>query len=337
MSNLTNKVKNIFITGGAGYIASHCVVSLVKNGYTPIILDNFSNSQQSVIKKLEIITDKKITFYKVDLKDKKKLRSIFKKHQCYAVIHCAGFKAVGESVQKPIYYFDNNIGSTLSLLECMQEKNVFKLLFSSSAAVYDDKQPLPLKETGKNGNTNSPYGTTKYIIERILIDLAKSDTRWCIRIARYFNAISNHSTGLIRENPNEIPNNLVPYIIKVAQKKLPLVKIFGKNYKTKDGTGVRDYIHVMDLADGHVAMIKKNRLKKGYKIYNFGTGKGSSVLEVIKAFEKQTGISIPYKYTKRRKGDVAISYCSSKKALKELNWKNKYNLDQAMIDIKNIL
>ena len=330
-------MRNIFITGGAGYVGSHCVVSLVNNGYIPIILDNFSNSNQSVIKKLETIINQKIIFYKVDLRDKKKLRSIFKKHQCYAVIHCAGFKAVGESVQKPIYYFDNNIGSTLALLECMQEKRVFKIIFSSSASVYNDKQPLPLKETGKNGDTKNPYGTTKYIIERILIDLAKSDNRWCIRIARYFNAISNHSTGLIRENPKGIPNNLVPYIIKVAQKKLPLVKIFGKNYKTKDGTGVRDYIHVMDLADSHVAMIKKNRLKKGLKIYNLGTGKGSSVLEVIKAFEKQTGISIPYKYTKRRNGDVATSYCSPKKALKELNQKNKYDLDQAMIDIKNIL
>ena len=330
-------MKNIFITGGAGYVGSHCVVSLVKNGYTPIILDNFSNSNQSVIKKLETIINRKIIFYKVDLRDKKKLRSIFKKHQCYAVIHCAGFKAVGESIQKPIYYFDNNIGSTLALVECMQEKRVFKIIFSSSASVYDDKQPLPLKETGKNGDTKNPYATSKYIIERILIDLAKSDNRWCVRIARYFNAISNHSTGLIRENPKGIPNNLVPYIIKVAQKKLPLVKIFGKNYKTKDGTGVRDYIHVMDLADSHVAMIKKNRLKKGFKIYNLGTGKGSSVLEVIKAFEKQTGISISYKYTKRRNGDVATSYCSPKKAFRELNQKNKYNLDQAMIDIKNVL
>ncbi|MDA1284498.1 MAG: UDP-glucose 4-epimerase GalE [Proteobacteria bacterium] len=331
------KLKNVFITGGAGYIGSHCVVSLVKNGYNPLILDNFSTSHQGIVKNLEIITDKKITFYNIDIRNKNKLRSIFKKHSCYAVIHCAGFKSVAESVQKPIHYFDNNIGSTLSLLECMKESNVFKLIFSSSAAVYDDNQSLPLKETAKIGNIKNPYGNTKYIIERILMDLVKSDNRWSIRIARYFNPISNHSSGLIKENPISIPNNLVPCIIKVAQKKIPLLKIFGKNYKTKDGTGIRDYIHVMDLAEGHVAMIKNNRLKKGLKIYNFGTGKGSSVLEVIKLFEKQTGIPISFKFVKRREGDVAASYCSPKKALKQLNWKNKFDLEQAMIDIKKIL
>tara|TARA_B110000483_G_C18148361_1_gene524410 strand:+ start:355 stop:1347 length:993 start_codon:yes stop_codon:yes gene_type:complete len=330
-------VKNFFITGGAGYVGSHCAISLINNGYKPIILDNFSNSYQSTIKNLETITNKKITFYNVDIRDKKKLKSIMKKHSCYAVIHCAGSKSVFESVKKPIDYFDNNIGSTLSLLECMKESNVFKLIFSSSANLYNEKQILPLKETSKIGNTKNPYGNTKYIIERILMDLVKSDNRWSIRIARYFNPISNHSSGLIKENPIGIPNNLVPCIIKVAQKKIPLLKIFGKNYKTKDGTGIRDYIHVMDLAEGHVAMIKNNRLKKGLKIYNFGTGKGSSVLEVIKLFEKQTGIPISFKFTKRREGDVAASYCSPKKALKELNWKNKYDLKQAMMDIKKIL
>ena len=330
-------MKNFFITGGAGYVVSHCAISLINNGYKPIILDNFSNSYQSTIKNLETITNKKITFYNVDIRDKKKLKSIMKKHSCYAVIHCAGSKSVFESVKKPIDYFDNNIGSTLSLLECMKESNVFKLIFSSSANLYNEKQILPLKETSKIGNTKNPYGNTKYIIERILMDLVKSDNRWSIRIARYFNPISNHSSGLIKENPIGIPNNLVPCIIKVAQKKIPLLKIFGKNYKTKDGTGIRDYIHVMDLAEGHVAMIKNNRLKKGLKIYNFGTGKGSSVLEVIKLFEKQTGIPISFKFTKRREGDVAASYCSPKKALKELNWKNKYDLKQAMMDIKKIL
>ena len=330
-------MKIFFITGGAGYVGSHCAISLINNGYKPIILDNFSNSHQSTIKNLETITNKKITFYNVDIRDKKKLKSIMKKHSCYAVIHCAGSKSVFESVKKPIDYFDNNIGSTLSLLECMKESNVFKLIFSSSANLYNEKQILPLKETSKIGNTKNPYGNTKYIIERILMDLVKSDNRWSIRIARYFNPISNHSSGLIKENPIGIPNNLVPCIIKVAQKKIPLLKIFGKNYKTKDGTGIRDYIHVMDLAEGHVAMIKNNRLKKGLKIYNFGTGKGLSVLEVIKSFEKQTGLPISFKFTKRREGDVAASYCSPKKALKELNWKNKYDLKQAMMDIKKIL
>ena len=330
-------MKNIFITGGAGYIGSHCAISLVKNGYNPIILDNFSTSRRNVIKNLEIITDKKITFFNIDVRDKKKLKSIFKKHTCYAVIHCAGFKSVAESIQRPIEYFDNNIGSTISLLECMKENNVFKLIFSSSAAVYNDNQSLPLKETDKTGNIKNPYGNTKYIIEKILMDIAKSDNRWSIRIARYFNPISNHSSGLIKENPKGIPNNLVPCIIKVAQKKVPVLKIFGKNYKTKDGTGVRDYIHVMDLADGHVSMIKNNKLKKGLKIYNFGAGKGSSVLEVIKVFKQQTGIPVSFKFVKRRKGDAAISFCSPKKAFKELNWKCKFDLKQAMMDIKKIL
>ena len=201
-------MKNVFITGGAGYIGSHCAISLFKNGYNPIILDNFSNSRSSVIKNLEIITDKKITFYDVDIRDKKKLISIFKKISCYAVIHCAGLKSVAESIRRPIDYFDNNIGSTLSLLECMRKSNVFKLIFSSSATVYDNNQLLPLKETNKTGNIKNPYGNTKYIIERILMDLVKSDYRWSIRIARYFNPISNHSTGLIMENPKGIPNNL---------------------------------------------------------------------------------------------------------------------------------
>ena len=330
-------MKNVFITGGAGYIGSHCVVSLVKNGYTPIILDNFSNSHQRVIKKLNNITNKKIIFYKVDLRNKKKLRSIFRKHKCHCVIHCAGFKEVGESVGKPVSYFNNNIGSTLSLLECMEENNVFKIIFSSSCTVYNDNQSLPWKENIKTGNTKNPYATSKYIIERMLMDLAKYNRKWSIRIARYFNAVGNHSSGLIKENYKGTPSFLVPYIVKVAKRELPFLKVFGKNYKTKDGTCVRDFVHVMDLADGHVAMLKNIKLKKGLKIYNFGTGKGSSVLEVIKIFEKQTGIPISFKFSKRRKGDAGASYCSSKKASKELNWRPKYSLNQAMTDIKKII
>ena len=330
-------MKNIFVTGGAGYIGSHCVISLIENGFTPIILDNFSNCTTKVINQLKIITGKKIIFYKVDIREKKKLSFIFKKHSCYAVIHCAGFKAVTESIAEPIAYFDNNIGSTLSLLECMKENKVFRIIFSSSATVYNDGQALPFKENSKIGNTKNPYGTTKYINERILKDLANADEKWNITIARYFNPISNHPSGLIKENPKNIPNNLVPCIVQVAQKKLSLLKIFGKDYKTKDGTCIRDYIHVMDLAEGHVAMIKNFKFKNGLNIYNLGTGKGSSVLDVIKAFKKQIGISIPFKYTKRRKGDTEISYCNSKKALKELNWRTKYDLIQAMTDIKKII
>lgn len=330
-------MKNIFITGGAGYIGSHCVVYLSKNGYRPIILDDFSNSHQNVIKKLETIIKKKITYYKIDIRDKKKLTTIFKKHNCYALIHCAGFKSVGESIQKPIKYFNNNIISTISLLECMQENNVFKIVFSSSASVYNDNQPLPLTENSKTGDSKNPYANIKYIIEKILKDLTIFDKRWSVRIARYFNPISNHFSGIIKEDPKGIPNNLVPYIVKVAQKKIKLLKIFGKNYKTKDGTGIRDYIHVVDLAQGHVAMLKNNRMKSGLKIYNFGTGKGQSVLEVLKEFQKQTGVAIPYKFTNKREGDISISYCSPKKAFKELNWKAKYDLKKAMLDISQTL
>ena len=330
-------MRNIFITGGAGYIGSHCVIALSKSGYRPIILDNFSNSNKSVIKKLEKITKKKITFYKIDIRDKKKLQSIFKKHPCYALIHCAGFKAVGESVQQPIKYFNNNIISTISLLECMQENNVFKIIFSSSATVYNDNQSLPLTENSKTGDTKNPYANVKYIIERILTDLVTSDKRWSVRIARYFNPISNHSSGIIKEDPKGIPNNLVPCIVKVAQKKIKVLKIFGKNYKTKDGTGIRDYIHVVDLAEGHVAMLKNNRMKSGLKIYNFGTGKGQSVLEVLKEFQTQIGGDIPYKFTAKREGDIAKYYCSPNKAFKELNWKAKYDLKKAMLDIKKTL
>ena len=331
------KSRKILVSGGAGYIGSHCVISLIEKGFKPIIIDNFSNSYPDVIKKIELITKKKVIFYNLDLKDKKKLNKVFKKYDFYSVIHCAGYKSVLESIEKPMNYFDNNIGSTLSLLERMRENGVFKIIFSSSATVYNDGHSLFLKENGGIGKTKNPYGSTKYIIERILMDLANYDNRWCIRIARYFNPISNHPSGLIKENPKGIPNNLIPFIVKVAQKKIPELSVFGKNYKTKDGTCIRDYIHVMDLANGHISILKKNIIKKGLKIYNFGTGKGSSVLEVIKAFEKQTGKKVPYKFVKRRKGDVTSSICSPKKAIKELKWKAKFNLNQSMMDISKII
>jgi len=219
----------------------------------------------------------------------------------------------------------------------MQENNVFKIIFSSSATVYNDNQSLPLTENSKTGDTKNPYANVKYIIERILTDLTISDKRWSVRIARYFNPISNHSSGIIKEDPKGIPNNLVPCIVKVAQKKIKVLKIFGKNYKTKDGTGIRDYIHVVDLAEGHVAMLKNNRMKSGLKIYNFGTGKGQSVLEVLKEFQTQIGGDIPYKFTAKREGDIAKYYCSPNKAFKELNWKAKYDLKKAMLDIKKTL
>lgn len=330
-------MKNIFITGGAGYVGSHCAISLANNNFNPIILDDFRNSYKNTIKKLKKITGKKIIFYDVNIKNKKKLKSIFKKHKCYAVIHCAGLKAVEESIQKPFEYFDNNIGSTLSLIETMNDNNVFNLVFSSSATVYNTDQPLPWKENFKTGITTNPYASSKFIIEKILMDLVKFDTRWSVRIARYFNPISNHFSGLLKEDPRVAANNLMPAIMQVAENKIPKLNVFGKNYKTLDGTAVRDYIHVMDLAEGHVSMLKNGRLKKGLKIFNFGTGKGTSVLEVIQEFEKQTGIRIPYSFKKKRKGDNPIFYCSPRKSRKELNWKCRFNLRQAMVDIKKVL
>jgi len=331
-----NKKKKIIITGGAGYIGSHCVISLVKNNYTPIILDNFSKSNLKVIKNLETITKRKIIYHKIDIRDKKKVKLVFDKYYIESVIHCAGFKSVAESIEKPLNYFDNNIGSTLSLLECMQEKKIFNLIFSSSATVYDPNQSFAIRENFKIGNTKNPYGGSKFIIEKILNDLAKFDKKWSIGVLRYFNPIGNHFSGLISDNPIGIPQNLLPYIFQVYKKKLPFLKIFGKNYNTKDGTCVRDYIHVEDLADGHVAMLKKNKIKKGLKIYNLGTGKGHTVLEVIKIFEKVFNKSIKYKFTNRREGDNAITFCNPSKALKELNWKTLYNVEDAIKSLKKI-
>lgn len=331
------KNKNILLTGGAGYIGAHTFVALSNNGYTPIIIDNFSNSSIEVIKKLNKILKKKVIFYNIDLRDKSKLLSIFKIKKIDSVIHFAGLKSVGESLKEPMKYFNNNIQSTISLLECMQKKKVFKIIFSSSATVYDPKQSLPWNETSSTGITINPYGTSKYIIERILADLASSDSRWKVKIARYFNPISNHSSGLISDNPKCISDNLIPSIIKVAKKKLPYLKVYGKNYNTKDGTCIRDYIHVMDLAEGHIAMLKNNKLTKGVEVYNFGNGKGFTVLEVIKEFEKQTGILIPIKFIARRKGDVPISLCSPNKAYRNLSWKARRNLKECMLNIKMVL
>ena len=326
-------MKKIMITGGAGYIGSHCFLSLVKSGFKPIIVDNFSNSNLNRIKELQTIIKNKIIFYNFDLRDKAHLKSVFRKHNFYAVIHCAAFKSVQESLEIPISYFDNNIISTLSLIQCMQEKKIFKLIFSSSASVYNSDENFVFKESCNTGKTSSSYGTSKYIIERILMDIVQSDPRWIIYIARYFNPIGNHSTGLIADEPKSIMNNLLPNIIKVAQKKLPYLKVFGKNYSTRDGTCIRDYIHVTDLAEGHIAMLKDKKLKNGLEIYNFGSGKGFTVLEVVQAFQNQTGISIPIKFVEKRKGDPSILICCTKKTLKKLSWKVDRDLRRAMIDI----
>jgi UDP-glucose 4-epimerase len=327
-------MKKVLVTGGAGYIGSHTVIALFENGYFPIIVDNFSNSYLDIVKKLELITKKKITYYKIDLRNKKKLNYVFNYHKFNAVIHCAGSKSVLESIQKPNSYFNNNLISTLSLLETMQNRKVFNLIFSSSATVYDKKQNSPLKETDKVGNTSSPYGASKFIIEKILENLAKVDQKWQIKIARYFNPIGNHPTGLITENPKGTLTNLLPKIVEVAKKKLPYLKIYGKNYKTRDGTCIRDFIHVMDIADAHIALLKKFNFNKNLKIYNFGTGKGHSVLEVIKEFEKQKKVSIPFKFVMRRNNDVKSSFCSASKAYRDLSWKAKRNLEVAIKSIQ---
>lgn len=330
-------MKNILVTGGAGYIGSHCVISLSKKGVRPIVVDNFSNSKHDIICKIEQIVKKKIILYNIDLRDKVKLNLIFKKHKIFSVIHCAGYKSITESIEKPIKYFDNNINSTLSLVDVMNKNKVYKLIFSSSATVYNQDQPLPWKENYKVGDVTSPYGMSKYLIENILKDISLNNNNWKIVIARYFNPISNHSSGLIFENPKGKPNNLLPYIVKVSQGKFPCLYIYGSNYPTKDGTCIRDYIHVMDLADGHVALLKIFKKINNFEIFNFGTGKGVSVLEIIKTFTQVTGINISIKYTKRRDGDLPETYCCPKKTKRILKWKSKRDLYIAMQDIKKSL
>jgi UDP-glucose 4-epimerase len=330
-------MKTILVTGGTGYIGSHCVVSLSKKGIRPIVVDNFSNSRHDIIYKIEQIVKKKIIFYKIDLRDKVKLNLIFKKHKIFSVIHCAGYKSITESIEKPIKYFDNNINSTLSLVDVMNKNKVYKLIFSSSATVYNQDQPLPWKENYKVGDVTSPYGMSKYLIENILKNISLNNKKLKIVIARYFNPISNHSSGLIFENPKGKPNNLMPYIVKVAQRKLPCLYVYGNNYPTRDGTCIRDYIHVMDLADGHVALLKIFKKINNFEIFNFGTGKVVSVLEIIKTFTQVTGINIPIKYTKRRKGDLPEFYCCPKKAKRILKWKSKRNLNISMYDIIKVL
>ena len=316
----------ILVTGGTGYIGSNTVVKLIQHGYDVIIVDDFSNSKPIVLEKLKAITGKDIRFYEINLCDKKKLEIVFKENKIDAVIHFAGYKAVGESVAKPLMYYRNNIDSTLSLLELMVEYNVKKIVFSSSATVYGDPEELPIKETAKLSVTN-PYGATKLYIEGILKDLYVSDNEFRIAILRYFNPVGADESGLLGEDPNGIPNNLMPYIVKVANKELPHLNIFGNDYDTKDGTGVRDYIHVVDLALGHVKALEYLDKNAGMEYYNLGTGRGYSVLEMVNAFQDINKVSVPYKIAPRRDGDIATCYADTSKAWNELNWKAQYGLD----------
>ena len=317
----------ILVTGGTGYIGSHTCVELLKNGYEVIIIDNLCNSKKEVVDNIEKITNKQVQFVEGDVRDKDLLRTIFKNNKIAAVIHFAGLKAVGESVEKPLLYYQNNLDSTLNLCEIMNEFNVKKLIFSSSATVYGNPVKLPITEDMEVGKTTNPYGTSKYFLERILNDLYISDEDWSITLLRYFNPVGAHESGLLGEDPNGIPNNLMPYIVKVATNELECLSVFGNDYDTPDGTGVRDYIHVVDLARGHVMTIDKILNTTGVNIYNLGTGVGYSVLDLVNTFEKVNGIKINKKIVGRRAGDIAACYADSTKAYKELGWKAELNLE----------
>lgn len=327
-------MKNILVAGGAGYIGSHTVVELVNAGYNPIIVDNLSNSKEESIKRVEQIINKKLTFIKADVLDKDAIRAIFKEYKIDAVINFAGFKAVGESCQKPIEYYHNNIGGLIALVEVMREFNCKNLVFSSSATVYGDPESVPIKEDAKLRTTN-PYGSTKLFIEYILKDICKADSSWNVAILRYFNPVGAHESGLIGEDPNGIPNNLCPYITKVAVGKLDCLNIFGNDYDTIDGTGVRDFIHVVDLSKGHVLAVNKILENSGLVIVNLGTGTGYSVLEMVNAFSKALGKEIPYKFAPRRPGDIGTCYSDPSKAYEVLGFKAEKTLDDMCRDALN--
>ena len=322
------------MTGGLGYIGSHTCCELLDAGYDIAVIDNLSNSKKDVFDKIKKITGKNFNFYLGDVRDRKLLEKIFSTENIDAVIHFAGYKAVGESVEKPLMYYENNLYSTIVLCEVMNQYNCKNLVFSSSATVYGIPKELPLKEDMDLSTTN-PYGTTKLMIENILKDLYHSDNSWNIVILRYFNPIGAHSSGLIGEEPNGIPNNLMPYIVKVASGELDCLKVFGDDYDTVDGTGVRDYIHVIDLAKGHVLSINKIIKDKGLFIYNLGTGTGYSVLQIINAFEKANGVHVNYKIVDRRAGDIAVCYADTSKAKKELGFVAEKTLEDMCKDSYN--
>lgn len=323
----------VLLPGGAGYIGSHTAVELLNKGKEIIIIDNFSNSKPEVLDKIKQITGKDFKFYEMDYLDREKLEKVFEENEIEAVLNFAGYKAVGESVQKPIEYYTNNISGALVLLDTMRKYNCKKFIFSSSATVYGNPEKIPLTEDCKVGGTTNPYGTTKLFIEQILKDIYTSDNTWDICILRYFNPVGSHESGLIGEEPKGIPNNLMPYIVRVANGQLKELSVFGNDYDTPDGTGVRDYIHVVDLAKGHVnALEKLNKEGKGLYIYNLGTGTGYSVLDMVKAFEKTTGKKVQYKIAPRRAGDIATCYADPKKAKEELGWEANKTLEDMCRD-----
>lgn len=321
----------ILVTGGAGYIGSHCCVELLNEDYEVVVVDNLANSKKEALCRVEDITEKKLAFHQIDLRNKKALNEVFNQYDIDAVIHFAGLKAVGESVEKPLEYYHNNITGTLILCEVMQEHGVKDIVFSSSATVYGDPHEVPIKEDFPLTATN-PYGRTKLMIEKILNDLHISDEEWNVALLRYFNPVGAHSSGKIGEDPNGIPNNLMPYISQVAVGKLEKLNVFGDDYPTKDGTGVRDYIHVVDLSIGHLKALEKLQDNPGVVTYNLGTGQGYSVLDMIKAFEKASGRDVPYEITDRRPGDIASCYADPTKAERELNWKAEHGIEEMCAD-----
>lgn len=323
---------SILVAGGAGYIGSHTCVELLEAGYDVVVVDNLYNANQEALNRVEQITGKKVVFYEADILDKEALNKIFDAHEIEAVIHFAGYKAVGESVQKPIEYYHNNMTGTLVLCDVMRAHGVKNIVFSSSATVYGDPAQIPITEKCPKGQPTNPYGWTKSMLEQVLTDIHTSDNEWNVILLRYFNPIGAHKSGLIGEDPKGIPNNLVPYVAQVAVGKRPALGVFGNDYDTPDGTGVRDYIHVVDLAVGHVKAIEKLREKPGVEVYNLGTGNGYSVLQVVAAFEKACGHAIPYEIKPRREGDIATCYCDPQKAKEDLGWVAKYGIDEMCED-----
>lgn len=321
----------ILVTGGTGYIGSHTCVELLQKGHEVVVFDNLYNSGTDVLDKIKEITGKEVIFYKADMRDKESMRPVFEENTLDAVIHFAGLKAVGESVAKPLLYYQNNIAGTLNLCELMNEYHCKRIIFSSSATVYGSTKTVPITEDFPLSTTN-PYGSTKLMLEGILSDLCVPDEEWSVVLLRYFNPIGAHESGLLGENPNGIPNNLMPYIIQVALGKLPELGVFGNDYDTPDGTGVRDYIHVVDLARGHVNALDKAVSSSGVNIYNLGTGNGYSVLEIVKAFEEANRLTIPYSIKPRRAGDIAVCYADARKAKEELGWEAEYGLTKMCQD-----
>ncbi len=326
----------ILVTGGTGFIGSHIVIELLNSNYEVVVIDNLSNSHNYIHNKIELITNKKFIFIEGDIRNSDLLSKTFKMYDIFAVIHLAGLKAVGESVKNPLDYYQNNIAGSIALYSCMRDAQVFNLVFSSSATVYGDPINIPIDENHPVGNVTNPYGQTKYINELICHDLVNSNNMWNIGLLRYFNPIGSHPSGLIGENPKDIPNNLMPYILQVASSQIDKLLIYGNDWPTKDGTGVRDYIHVLDLAKAHIHCLEKLRKENiGIKEWNIGTGRGYSVMEILETFERVTKIKIPYEIVSRRVGDIAESWADSTRSNKDLDWKAQYSIDKMVEDSWN--